>query len=638
MIVRDLRLGSKAIIRIYRNGVIIWEGGRVYTAAQLISVLTGFALVDTDYPVHIRMPTDGQLGVTGTPNAQNVDNLIVATGEFGSNVTVESADGINTTGTAEMKLAVCGRPTNSSIVFSRATDKWALGLLGSADPADTVESSGETTASIGTQAMPAEQEMTTMLFSTKGELNGSATHENADVAKQVSSYASGELALIGQPVVKNVYEATFVVNGNVEHQTSVLEGEAPSDPVTDGTIDTPTQESTAQYHFHYAGWSKTEDGEPVGGGSGETDILEETTYEGFEDGAYFISPAPFVLTEGKTYQVIWDGTEHTCVCIIDPDTGLPAISDVVLDENYSPTNGTFAIAYASPEFTGAEDDAIMMIAYDLSSEDILDFVNTSHTVAIYQQSASGGEGLPVITEDTTFYAVYDKELRYYTIDFYDGETSYESKSVAYGDVPSVADPEKDGYTFDGWLPEIVAVTGDAQYYAAWTDMSGYVAYGTCGDDAKWTMDGDGTLTISGTGKTYDVGYAAQPWKSYKSQILAVDVKEGITGIGKQLFYQHANLASVSLPDSLTAIYSYAFFQCTKLTSITIPANVTWIEYWAFQNSGLTSAIFEQTNGWKITEAYVTGKHSSDSTVVVSNASTAATYLKTTYYSRCFYRT
>ena len=194
MIVRDLRLGSKAIIRIYRNGVIIWEGGKKFTLAQLISVLTGVALVDTDYPVPIRMSTDGQLGVKGTPNAQNVDNLIVATGEFGGNVTAESADGINTTGTAEMKFAVCGRPTNGSIVYLRAMDEWALGLFGSADPADTVESSGETTASIGTQAMPTEQEMTTMLFSTKGELNGTATHENADVAEQVSLYASAELS------------------------------------------------------------------------------------------------------------------------------------------------------------------------------------------------------------------------------------------------------------------------------------------------------------------------------------------------------------------------------------------------------------------------------------------------------------
>lgn len=603
------------------------EGGGIYLAANLFFNTKA----EANTPLPTQMDTDGQLWVTGNPNAQNVDNLIVATGEFGGNVTAESADGINTTGTAEMKFAVCGRPTNGSIVFLRATDELALGLLGSADPADTVESSGETKASIGTQAMPTEQEMTTMLFSTEGELNGTATYENAEVAEQVSSYASGELALIGQPVVKNVCDVTFVVNGKVEHQTAVLEGEAPSDPVADGTIGTPTQESTAQYHFHYAGWSKTEDGEPITAIS-EIEILSKTTYSDFmyntELGGYvqYDYSSSFVPVVGETYTVVWDGETFTCTA----QDGNSMAEGAVFIGNAA----AFGLSgNKEPFIIGGTPDSPMNI-FALNDTEA-----TEHTVAIYQQSASGGEGLPIITEDTVFYAVYDKELRYYTISFYDVDTLLESASWAYGTTPSITtEPEKDGYTFDGWLPEIVAVTGDAEYYAAWTDMSGYVAYGTCGDDAKWTLDGDGTLTISGTGKTYDVGYAAQPWKSYKSQILAVEVKEGITGIGKNLFYQHDNLASVSLPDSLTAIYRYAFFKCAKLTSITIPQKVTLIEYWAFQNSGLTSATFEQTSGWKITSSGSSGHHSSDSSVDVSSATTAATYLKTTYSTSCFYRT
>ncbi len=228
MIVQDLRYGSKAIVRIYRNGVNIWEGGKVYTLVQLMSALTGFSVVETDYPVSIQMSTDGQLGVKGTPNAQNVDNLIVAAVEFGGNVTAESADGINTTGTAEMKFAVCGRPTNGSIVYPRATDEWALGLLGSAEPADTVDTAGRTDLVSNQSAMPNAQEMTTMLFSTKGELNGTATHENADVAEQVSSYASGELSthagayawampelVDGVLIIRQAYSATLT-NGYLE--------------------------------------------------------------------------------------------------------------------------------------------------------------------------------------------------------------------------------------------------------------------------------------------------------------------------------------------------------------------------------------------------------------------------------------
>lgn len=565
-------------IRVFKK--LVLEVSKVHTFAQFICTLMGFSRVNVDYPVPNQMSTDGQLGVKGTPNAQNVDNIIVTTGEFGSNVTTEEADGINRTGIAEMKFVVCGRPTNGSIEYTRATDEWALGLFGSADYANTVERSGETTVSIETKVMPTEQEMTTMLFSAKGELNGTATPEEAEVAEQVSPHVSAELNMTAQPNVKNMYDVIFVVNGKVEHPTSVLEGEAPSDPVADGTIDKPTKESTAQYHFHYAGWSKTEDGEPIGGSSGEIVILEETTYDGFEDGAYYISPAPFVLTEGKTYQVIWDGTEHTCVCIIDPDSGLPVISDLVLDENYSPINGTFTIAYGSPEFTGAEDDAMMMVAYDLSSEDFFDIVNTSHTVAIkelakieilpkttysdfirhtvigryvqydhslsfapvvgetyivvwdgktftctaqdgssfvegatfignaadlelglsgnkepfiiggtpdspmnifalndteatehtvaiYQQSASGSKGLPVITEDTTFYAVYDKELRHYTASFYVNGELQGTQTVAYGETATPPEITGEAGMVLQWSTEDFTITGDTDFYGVW---------------------------------------------------------------------------------------------------------------------------------------------------------------------------
>lgn len=209
MIVQDLRYGSKAIVRIYRNGVIIWEVGKIYTLAQFMSDLTGFSDVDTDYPVSVQMSTDGQLGVKGTPNAQNVANLTVGTGEFGGNVTAESADGINTIGTAEMKIAVCGRPTNGSIAYMRATDELALGLFGSAEPADTVDTSGRTDLVSTQRGTPDKQGVEIVLFSAKGELNENVAPQTADAAEQVNSYASGNLIVCGiartwlDPVVEN---------------------------------------------------------------------------------------------------------------------------------------------------------------------------------------------------------------------------------------------------------------------------------------------------------------------------------------------------------------------------------------------------------------------------------------------------
>lgn len=51
----------------------------------------------------------------------------------------------------------------------------------------------------------------------------------------------------------------------------------------------------------------------------KTNILPETTYNGFEFNSTFnaytpgpVVPAEFILTEGETYNVIWDGNTYTC--------------------------------------------------------------------------------------------------------------------------------------------------------------------------------------------------------------------------------------------------------------------------------------------------------------------------------------
>ena len=43
------------------------------------------------------------------------------------------------------------------------------------------------------------------------------------------------------------------------------------------------------------------------------------------------------------------------------------------------------------------------------------------------------------------------------------------------------------------------------------------ASGKCGDNLTWTLDGDGTLTISGTGKMWDSDYYNDydvPWADF----------------------------------------------------------------------------------------------------------------------------
>ena len=120
-----------------------------------------------------------------------------------------------------------------------------------------------------------------------------------------------------------------------------------------------------------------------------------------------------------------------------------------------------------------------------------------------------------------------------------------------------------------------------------------IADGTCGENLTWTLDGDGTLTISGTGKMKDYypsnNDTTAPWGENRSLIKSVVISDGVTSIGYGAFYNCSSLTSVTIPDSVTSIGSGAFENCSSLTSVTIGNGVTSIGYSAFYRcSSLTS--------------------------------------------------
>ena len=120
-----------------------------------------------------------------------------------------------------------------------------------------------------------------------------------------------------------------------------------------------------------------------------------------------------------------------------------------------------------------------------------------------------------------------------------------------------------------------------------------VASGTCGaegDNLTWTLDSEGTLTISGTGKMTDHIYnSSAAWDSSRSSIKSVIISDGVTSIGEAAFSCCDNLTSVTIGNSVTSIGGYAFLDCDSLTSVTIPDSVTSIGSDAFSScSSLTS--------------------------------------------------
>ena len=139
--------------------------------------------------------------------------------------------------------------------------------------------------------------------------------------------------------------------------------------------------------------------------------------------------------------------------------------------------------------------------------------------------SASASALQNVTEDRVVYAAYTSAVRYYTVNFYDGETLVHTEQVAYGSKPTYAGiPEKDGYKFTGWSPTPSTITGDTNYYAQWFESEGLETaswariseisaegtaanYWAVGDTKSVKVNGTvGTLSVNATYYVYILGF------------------------------------------------------------------------------------------------------------------------------------
>lgn len=110
-----------------------------------------------------------------------------------------------------------------------------------------------------------------------------------------------------------------------------------------------------------------------------------------------------------------------------------------------------------------------------------------------------------------------------------------------------------------------------------------------------------------------------------SELTSVKLPNNITEIADSMFYGCSKLSSITIPEKVMNIGGRAFGNCTSLESITIPDKVRIIESYAFSNcTNLTSVTFVNKSGWTV-------NGNSISPSELENKSTAADYLKNTYY-------
>lgn len=116
--------------------------------------------------------------------------------------------------------------------------------------------------------------------------------------------------------------------------------------------------------------------------------------------------------------------------------------------------------------------------------------------------------------------------------------------------------------------------------------------GTCGkdgDNVKWTLTYDGTMTLSGKGECADYSFInTSPWGLYKDDIVYLIIEEGIESVGAFMFNSCEYLTSVSLPHSLKHIKEYGFGNCSRLFVIDLPDGVVSLGRSCFTHTKIKS--------------------------------------------------
>ncbi len=138
-------------------------------------------------------------------------------------------------------------------------------------------------------------------------------------------------------------------------------------------------------------------------------------------------------------------------------------------------------------------------------------------------------------------------------------------------------------------PELIGVSEEEETVSEDAAMA-IVESGTCGDNLTWTLDEEGTLTISGFGNMEQSAFYIN------DNIKKVIIGKGCLSIADLAFFSCSNLMSITIPDSVKRIGIWAFGKCTNLTSITIPKSVTSIGVGVFNDcSSLENIFVEQGN-------------------------------------------
>lgn len=295
------------------------------------------------------------------------------------------------------------------------------------------------------------------------------------------------------------YTVRFFQDGVLLGSTSVAYGGSAS------YSGTPRKETTAQYTYTFAGWSKTSGGtvaaDALTGITGDRDVyavftasLRSYTVK-FYNGSTLLGSASVAYGSDAVYSgtapsKASDAQYHYSFSGWSLEDGgaanANALKAISGDRNVYAAYSTTLRSYTVKFYQG---DTLLGSTTVLYGEDAV-YSGTTPTKASTTQytyafvgwslennDTANADALKAISSDRTVYACFLTVTRKYTVRFYNGSTLLQMVSVGYGENASYTGttPTKDGdYEFSGWSPEPNNIAANTDCYAQFTYTGGTI--------------------------------------------------------------------------------------------------------------------------------------------------------------------